>query len=119
MRTTRTEMIPTTITTYTCDFCNFTTENNRGCCGYSAVMSCTICDKDCCHNHRTILSEIPNEDYPSLVICPDCLPKAERAWNIATYIAGRHDDINDVFEQVYNNIDDYKDIFKEEQNEKS
>jgi len=117
MRTKRIEMIPKEITTCTCDFCETTTEENRGCCGYATIMSCTICNKDCCRNHRTILSEFPNEDYPDLVICPECLPKAQEAWDIATYIAGRHEDINDVFERVYNNLEEYQPILGERNEE--
>ncbi len=94
MKTTRIEMVETKITTWKCDFCDNESEGNRGCCGTQPIMSCKICEGDCCREHRTWYSEDDWGDYPyGFYVCPNCKPDADKAWAYAEEFAGRHDDI--------------------------
>ena len=97
MRTTKTITVEKGVTTYKCDFCDYSTENNRGCCGTAPIMTCEFCEKDICRKHRDFFTEDHWSDYPyGFWACPDCQPKAEEAWDWAQEHAGRHDDIVDV-----------------------
>lgn len=99
MRTTeiKTRVVKEKITTFKCDFCDFSTKSNKGCCGVRPIMECSICNKDICYEHRDFLTEDHWSDYPSgLYICPDCEPIAKQAWGWAQEYAGRYDDICDV-----------------------
>ena len=94
MRTTRKELVEKEITTYACDFCDFTTENNRGCCGVAPIMYCNICGKDCCHEHREFYTEDHWSDYPDgLYACPECQPRAYSNFMWLEENAARGDDI--------------------------
>ena len=94
MRDTRVEMVEQKITTYKCDFCDFSTENNRGCCGTAPIMPCSICDKDACREHRDFFTEDPYEDYPyGFYACKDCEPLARKNWDWFTTYADRHADV--------------------------
>lgn len=102
MRTTRTEMVPKEITTYTCDICDWSTENNSGCCGSSPIMQCELCEKDCCRDHRESFFEDPwSQDYPNITVCSDCHPKAKLAWEAAVMYAGRYEIIENVVREHY------------------
>lgn len=98
MRTTETIMVEQTITTYGCDFCNFTTKENRGCCGSAPVMSCDICKKDCCREHRYAFFE-HDGDYCDWRVCSDCFPLANVAWEIALAYATRYENIREAAEK--------------------
>ena len=94
MKTTKKILVEKEITTWKCDFCDFTSEGNRGCCGWHPLMTCDVCDKDVCSEHYNFYSEEPWADYPSGVIaCPDCNPAVKQNWEWLTVYAGRHDDI--------------------------
>lgn len=111
MRTSRTEMVEKIVTTYRCDFCSFSTEHNSGCCGYSAIMSCSICEKDMCHKHRHVYEEEPwSDSYPDFVVCPDCNPDLSVAWNWALCNARRHDSIVEVTKEAFERIKNGEDL---------
>lgn len=94
MRTTKTILVEKEVTTHKCDFCDFTTNDNHGCCGWNPLMICSICDKDICRKHRELYSEDPMDDYPhGVMACPDCNPAVKQNWDWLYYNAGRHDDI--------------------------
>ncbi len=102
MRTTQTIMVEKVITTSKCDFCNFSTTYNSGCCGYRPIMECDFCKKDICSSHRGELAEDDWSDYyPKLLYCNSCAVKAHEAWDKAQEIAGRHDDIFDLTMKIY------------------
>ena len=103
----RKRMITETITTYKCDFCDFSTKSNRGCCGVRPVMSCSTCNKDTCHKHRDFITEDYVSDYPTgLYVCPDCQPVAHKAWEWAQEHAGRYDDIYEITEERIKEMQD-------------
>lgn len=88
MRTTRveTKVVEEEITTYTCDFCDYSTERNQGCCGVQPIMSCSICEQDVCPDHRHWFSDDHWSDYPDgFYACPDCQPLAQELWDNAEY----------------------------------
>lgn len=106
MKTTRIEMVEEKITTWKCDFCDKESEGNSGCCGVRPIMSCHICEKDCCREHRTWYSEDHWSDYPhGFYACPNCEPTATLAWEWAEEYAGRHDDIVEVTMERYKEIE--------------
>lgn len=81
-------------TTYKCDFCDRSTIDNHGCCGWQPIMSCDICDKDVCRDHREFYTEDAWSDYPRGVMsCPDCNAAVKQNWEWLEINAGRHDDI--------------------------
>lgn len=95
MRNTRTIMIPKEITTYTCDICGVSTENNKGCCGTRFIMECDLCDNDCCRDCRKFFTEdYSGDDYPDgIMACKNCIPYAKELWEWGVQNAGRYDDI--------------------------
>ena len=95
MRTTRKEMVEIIMTTYKCDFCDFSIDTNKGCCGSAPIMKCNVCEKDMCHDHRHYYEE-GGGDYPDLVVCSECNKVVEPAWEWAEDNAGRYDDISEV-----------------------
>lgn len=101
MKTTRTEMVPKEITTWTCDICDWSTENNKGCCGHSPIMTCDLCRKHCCDDHRKSFYEDWDGDYPDATVCSECLPKAELAWEAAKMYAGRYEIIERVMKEHF------------------
>lgn len=102
MKDTKTIMVEKVITTSTCDFCNFKTEDNSGCCGYRPIMQCDFCKKDMCSKHRRELAEDDYADYyQKLLYCDECAVKAFEAWDKAQLIAGRHDDIFELTMKIY------------------
>lgn len=99
MRTTksRRRVIVEKITTYKCDFCNYSTTTNKGCCGVAPIMTCDVCDKDMCNKHRDFITEDAYMDYPpGIWVCPDCYGIAHEAWEWADLHASRHDDIYEI-----------------------
>lgn len=104
MRTTRTVVVEKEITTYKCDFCEYQTENNNGCCGQRSIMICGICGKDACSVHRKSFYEY-DQDYPDITVCADCLPIFEHVWNYAIREAGRGDDISEFCKQTMKEIE--------------
>jgi hypothetical protein len=52
--------------------------------GTSPIMSCTMCKKDICNDHRTFYKE-DHLDYYAAVICPDCNPKFKKAWEFGMH----------------------------------
>ena len=66
MRTTETKQrtITEKITTFKCDFCDYSVTHNKGCCGVAPIMTCDICNKDICHEHRDFITEDDYMDYP-------------------------------------------------------
>lgn len=109
MRTTRTELVEKQITSYSCDICNWKTENNRGCCGSAPIMTCHFCKKDCCRDCRTTYWENEwSDDRPTLLVCNQCKPKADLIWEIVLDTAGRYDYLLGVIDSVYENFDEYK-----------
>lgn len=94
MRTTRTVTYEKEVTTYKCDFCDFKTESNSGCCGYRPIMECDFCNRDICGKHRHELAEDTSGDYyQKLLFCDGCSEIAHQAWDKAVETAGRYDDI--------------------------
>lgn len=86
------------VTTYGCDFCNFATTENRGCCGSAPIMECWVCKKDCCREHRYAFYE-NDGDYCDWRVCNDCFPLANIAWEIALAYAKRYEDIREAAEK--------------------
>lgn len=102
MKTTRTELIEKQITTYSCDFCNFKTENNSGCCGHAPIMTCSFCNKDICGDCRHELYEDDYDDYyQKLIYCPVCAAKALEAWDNAHEIARYGADIFELTMKIF------------------
>ncbi len=83
MRKTETITVEKEITIYKCDFCDYTTVNNRGCCGVNPIMKCELCSKDICRKHRNSYFEFDG-DYPTITVCNDCNILFSKAWNWAT-----------------------------------
>ncbi len=107
MRTKTTKTYEKEVTVYKCDFCDYETDHNRGCCGSSPVMQCYFCGKDGCSNHRKSYWENEWEDYPDFTACADCIPKVEKCEQIARMAAGRYDIWRDFVKKVYDEFDDY------------
>lgn len=106
MKTTEKKMVEVEVTTWKCDLCDLTIENNRGCCGTAPIMRCQICNKDVCREHRTFFTEDYGEDYPhGFYACDNCREEAQRAWDDAQEVAGRHEDILKVVKEC---IDGYR-----------
>ena len=104
MKTVEKKMVEVEVTTWKCDLCDFTTQSNKGCCGTAPIMSCWVCGKDVCRNHRHFFSENPWEDYPrGFYACDECHGEAQAAWDDAVEVAGRYDDILDVVEECIDN----------------
>ena len=97
-------MVPTDITTYTCDVCGYSTENNRGCCGSAPIMQCQLCKDDVCRTCRECFEENPCGDYCDVIVCTNCEPKFKEAWEWALEYAGRNDAIDDVAIERYKEI---------------
>jgi len=113
MRTKTTKMIEKEVLICKCDFCDFETDHNRGCCGSSPVMECSFCNKDGCREHRKNYRENDWEDYPDFTACEACIPKVDFAEFVAGEIAGRYDIWREVVEKVYNNMEEY-DYYRED-----
>lgn len=96
-------LVPTTITTWKCDFCAFETKHNTGCCGWRPVVSCCICRKDMCRKHNNSYQEDESSDYADAMVCPDCNIKFKPAWNWAGENAGRYEDLLKVAIEYMNN----------------
>ena len=103
MRTERIELIPTKIVTWKCDFCETFTDDNRGCCGSSTIMTCSTCGKHMCYGHRYYYQEDSSSDYPDVVICPECNPKFKESWEYVVETADRHDDITEIAIEQFEN----------------
>lgn len=89
-------MVKKTITTYKCDLCDFSTTNNKGCCGSAPIMKCTICKKDVCRNHREFFTEDFISDYPhGFYTCFDCEPTAREIWEDEIVNAPRYESVID------------------------
>lgn len=108
MITTRTELVEKEITTYACDFCDYSIEHNKGYCGVAPIQECHFCGKHLCRECRT--EEWENDDSYSAEMraCPDCKERALEAWEIARDFAGRHDRMYDVVQNVFKNLEEYK-----------
>lgn len=92
MRTTKKVLVEKEVTTWKCDFCDFETEHNHGCCGTRTIHDCSFCGKDCCKDHRKLYWENPwGDDYPDFCACQDCIEKADKCEYIAHQVAGRYD----------------------------
>ncbi len=103
MRTKRIEMVEKEITTWKCDFCDFSTEKNTGCCGVSPINMCHYCKKDICREHCNWYSEDDWGDRPAgFYACGECNPRAKMAWELADQFAGRHDSIFEVTDKYFN-----------------
>ncbi len=59
-------------TTYSCDFCDYTTERNIGCCGVRLIMECDICKRDACEDHRVLHYDDFGSDYLTRKHCEHC-----------------------------------------------
>ena len=101
MRKTITKLIPTEITTYTCDICFYTTENNTGCCGDAPLMSCGICGVDVCRNCRECYVEDYDADYCDIIVCVSCDEKFNYSWEWALENTGRNEAIDEVAKEHY------------------
>lgn len=112
----RTEMIEKEIMTWSCDFCDQSTEINSGCCGTRQIMSCAICKKDCCREHRESFYEM-DQDYPDITVCANCQPKFTIAWDKTDEWAKRYDNYADVAVKIFNNPEDYPTWDEENTNE--
>lgn len=108
MRTTKTVLVEKQVTTYKCDLCDYSIENNSGCCGSAPIMQCSLCRQDCCRDCRTAMWEHDWNDYPDMMICNGCQPKGQQAWDIAQQIAGRYEDLTEITKKVFENFDEYK-----------
>jgi len=97
-------MVEKIIKTYICDFCTFSTENNRGCCGVAPVMSCDACGKHACREHRKSYWEDPSRDYHDLMVCQDCIPIMDKAWELAEDTAGRYECIEEVAMKIFKSM---------------
>ena len=86
-------MVKKTITKWHCDFCDYTTTNNKGMCGVHPVMQCSICENDMCREHTAHYQEDMMSDYDDAQVCPDCNERFLLAWNWALYNANRGDDL--------------------------
>lgn len=84
------------ITTYKCDFCDFSTKNNQGCCGVLPIEVCDICEKDICRDHREFFTEDYISDYPSgFYACPNCEPTVREIWEDEIVYAPRYESVID------------------------
>ncbi len=109
MRKKLTKMVEKTVTVFSCDICDYSTELNSGCCGTSQIMVCDFCGQDCCSDHRTQYRENDWEDYPDMTLCSTCRDNnGEAAWNLALEIAGRHEDMSEIAKKIFENFDEYK-----------
>jgi len=95
MRTSEMVMVETEIKTYGCDLCDYTIKHNSGCCGTSPIMVCNVCKKDCCTDCRTSYYE-GGGDYHDWLVCAECKPLADVAWELAGETAGRYDAMDEV-----------------------
>lgn len=108
MRTKTTKLVEKEVTICKCDFCDFETDHNRGCCGSSPVMQCAFCGKDGCKDHRKSYWENEYDDYPDFTACADCIPKTDFAQYVAGEIAGRYDIWREVVDKILNNMEEYE-----------
>lgn len=83
------------VITWYCDFCDYHTQNNKGCCGVRNVMGCEICGKHICRKCTTHYQEDDWSDYDDAQICPKCNVEFKPAWEWALYNAKRHENIMD------------------------
>ncbi len=113
MRSTKTIVVEKEVTTWKCDFCDFQTDDNRGCCGSAPIMQCSFCGKDACRNHREAFFENYSDDYPDFYACEDCIPKVNKCNYIAEQIAGRYDIWTEVVKKVYENFEEYQDYLED------
>lgn len=112
MRIKTTIMVEKRITTWSCDHddCDFSTTRNAGYSGQCPIMPCTFCDKDCCGDHRLGFWENGWDSYyHDLMLCMECSPRGELAWEHAKEIAGRYDDLGAITKEIFDNWDKYKD----------
>ena len=109
MRSTKTIMVEKEVTTWKCDFCDYQTDHNKGCCGSAPVMKCNFCEKDACREHRKAYFENSwTQDYPDFMACEDCIPKADKCEYIATQVAGRYEIWTEVVDKIWNNFEEYE-----------
>ena len=116
MRTKIKRMVEQEVTICKCDFCDYETDHNRGCCGSSPVMQCSFCGKDGCREHRKSYWENEWEDYPDFTACADCIETVDFCEYVARQIAGRYDIWRDTVKKIYDNLEEYncyRDDFKE------
>ena len=91
MRTKEIRTIKKEVTIYKCDFCDYTTEKNTTyVSGYEPIAACSFCDKDICNSHRKyyehFYKNVDYDDYDdaiALIVCPDCKPVIDEAWDWA------------------------------------
>lgn len=114
MRVTKTAMVEKEVTTYSCDVCGFSTEYNHGCCGSSTIMKCYFCGQDCCHDHRKSFWENDWNDYPDMTICSTCLPKGQKAWDLALDTAKRYESISSVAKEIFENFEKYEHLLEDD-----
>lgn len=101
-------MVEEEVTICKCDFCDFETDHNRGCCGSHPVMQCCFCGKDGCKDHRKQYWENEWEDYPDFTACEACIPKVDFCQYVAEQTAGRYDIWRDIVRKIYNNTEEYE-----------
>ncbi len=91
MRTKTTKTVQVEVTTYTCDFCSFAVDSQARVFGGAPVIACHVCERDACREHRIAYFDDPGSDYADAVICTECQPVFDAAWQRADAVAGRHD----------------------------
>ena len=101
MQTKGIRMVEQKYTVWKCDFCDYETETNRGCCGTAPIMSCDFCGKDACRDHREYYRENEWEDYPDFIACKDCIDIANKCQYIAGQVAERYDNWWDVVKKIH------------------
>jgi len=91
VRTKTTKTVQIEVTTYKCDFCDFAVDNQVSKFGTAPVIACHVCKRDACREHRATYSDDSGSDYPDAVVCVECRPVFDAAWQRADEVAGRHD----------------------------
>jgi hypothetical protein len=96
MRITETKLVAVQEITFKCDYCDFSTTDNRGYRGTTPIARCDVCLKDACRKHRKLFDESPGQDYPDLISCSACAAELTEAWEQAEAEARREDSLADL-----------------------
>ena len=76
----KTKQVEVKTEVWTCDFCDYTTKDNRTDYGHKDINTCEVCEDDFCKKHGWVIYE--DGDYPTSFLCQDCYPfykKGKRA----------------------------------------
>lgn len=84
MRPVRIEKKEEVVTTYKCDLCDYSTEDNSADdYGVAPIMKCDVCGKDVCELHRMGYAEDYSLGPYDAIVCDECDGVFEGAWEWA------------------------------------